>query len=238
MPTPHNSAMETQIAKSVLFPGDPVRARYIATEFLENAVQVTDVRNITGFTGTWKGQTITVMASGMGGPSAGIYSYELYNFYGVERIIRIGTAGGLRDECDVGSLVIALSVSTDSSYASQYRLSGTFSPCADFSLLEKAVAAARTSSADFHVGPIFSSDFFSEYNALGPELSWKPWARMGCLAQDMETYSLYCNAAWLGKKALSIVTITDSCVTGTGLNKEDRMPALHPMIEIALEAAI
>ena len=238
MPTPHISAYETQVATSVLFPGDPVRAQYIAKEFLDDAVQITNVRNVTGFTGTRKGKSVTVMSSGMGGPSAGIYSFELYKFYGVEKIIRIGTAGALQRECEVGSLVIALSSSTDSNYASQYRLPGTFSPCADFSLLEKAVAAARRASTVFHAGPVFSSDFFSEYNALGPESSWKTWARMGCLAQDMETYSLYCNASWLGKKALSIVTITDSCVTGQGLEKESRMSALKPMIEIALEAAI
>jgi len=238
MPTPHISATESQISKSVLFPGDPVRAQYIAKEFLDNPVQITNVRNITGFTGTWKGKSVTVMASGMGGPSAGIYSYELFRFYGADEIIRIGTAGGLQPCCEAGSVVFALSASTDSNYASQYRLPGTFSPSADFSLLEKAVAAARIASVDFHAGPIFSSDFFSEYNALGPELSWKLWAKMGCLAQDMETYSLYCNAAWFGKKALSIVTITDSCVTGKGLEKDKRITALHPMITIALEAAI
>jgi len=238
MPTPHISATDTQVAKSVLFPGDPVRAQYIANEFLEDPVQITNVRNISGFTGAWKGKRVTVMASGMGGPSAGIYSYELFKLYGVDSIIRIGTAGGLQTECEVGSIAMALSASTDSNYASQYRLPGTFSPCADFSLLEKAVAAARAASVNFRAGPVFSSDFFSEYNALGPELSWKIWAKMGCLAQDMETYSLYCNAAWLGKKALSILTITDSCVTGKGLEKDNRMIALKPMIMIALEAAI
>jgi len=238
MPTPHNSATEQQVAKAVLFPGDPVRAQYIAKEFLEGALQITNVRNITGYTGSWKGKIVTVMASGMGGPSAGIYSYELFKLYGVEKIIRIGTAGALQSECEIGSIAIALSASTDSNYASQYRLPGTFSPCADLSLLEKAVAAARSISADFHAGSIFSSDFFSDYNALGPELSWKLWAKMGCLAQDMETYSLYCNAAWLGKKALSILTITDSCVTGKGLEPDKRMIALKPMITIALEAAI
>jgi purine-nucleoside phosphorylase len=191
-----------------------------------------------GFTGTWKGVPVTVMGSGMGGPSAGIYSYELYNSYGAENIIRIGTAGGLQDTIGIGAVVFALTASTDSNYAYQYRLPGTYSPCADFSLLEKAVASARKNSVDFHAGPVFSSDLFSSYNALGSEESWKPWARMGCLAQDMETYALYCTASWLGKKALSILTHTDSCVTGEGLPTESRMSALHPMFVVALDTVL
>jgi purine-nucleoside phosphorylase len=237
MPTPHNAASESEIAKTVLFPGDPLRAEYIARNYLTNAVQVTSVRNVLGFTGTWKDSPVTVMASGMGGPSAGIYSYELFKIYGVERIIRIGTAGGLQAELVPGDLVFAMTASTDSNYAYQYRLPGTFSPCADFSLLERAITAARDNAIPFHAGPVFSSDLFSEYNALGPEDAWKPWARMGCLVQDMETYALYCNAAWLGKKALSILTHTDSCVTGKGLASSERMTALAPMFAVALEAA-
>lgn len=238
MPTPHNSAKQGEIAKSVLFPGDPARAQYIAQNFLSDAAQVTSVRGVLGYTGKWKGTDVTVMASGMGGASAGIYSYELYKFYGVENIIRIGTAGGLQSRVEPGDIVFALSASTDSNYARQYSLPGTFSPCADYSLLEKAVAVARAESFSFHVGSVFSSDFFSEYNALGPDISWKQWAKMGCLVQDMETYALYCNAAWLGKKALSVLTHTDSCVTGKSVPPESRMTALHPMISVALEAAI
>jgi purine-nucleoside phosphorylase len=237
MATPHIAATENQIAPSVLFPGDPLRAQYIAQQYLSNSVQVTDVRNVLGFTGTWKGNPITVMSSGMGGPSAGIYSYELFTKYSVEKIIRIGTAGGLQSNIAVGDIVFALTASTDSNYAAQYRLSGTFSPGADFSLLERAVSAARQSSIPFHVGTVFSSDYFSEYNALGPEASWQRWSKMGCLVQDMETYALYCNASWLKKKSLSILTHTDSCVTGYGLPPEKRMSALDPMIAVALETA-
>lgn len=238
MSTPHNAASVIEIAKTVLLPGDPLRAQYIAQKYLPDAVQITGVRNMLGFTGTWKGKPITVMGSGMGGPSAGIYSYELYQLYGVEKIIRIGTAGGLQPYLGIGDLVFALAASTDSNYAYQYRLPGSYAPCADFSLLEKAVAAARSNGLPFHAGPVFSSDLFSEYNALGPEESWKPWARMGCLVQDMETFALYCNAAWLGKKALSILTHTDSCVTREGLQSEKRMTALHNMFTVALEAAL
>ncbi len=236
MATPHNDAGLNDIAKTVLLPGDPLRAKYIAEKYLSGAAQITSVRNMLGFTGTWKGKPVTVMGSGMGGPSAGIYSYELFHIYGVENIIRIGTAGGLQPSIGVGDLVFAVAASSDSNYAYQYKLPGTFSPSADFSLLEKAVAAARGNSFPFHAGSVFSSDLFSEYNALGPEESWKPWARMGCLVQDMETYALYCNAAWLGKKALSILTHTDSCVTGEGLPSEKRMSALHAMFAVALDA--
>lgn len=238
MPTPHNAATAVQIAKSVLFPGDPQRAQYIAQKYMPDSVQITSVRNMLGFTGTWKGIPLTVMGSGMGGPSAGIYSYELFKHYDVERIIRIGTAGGLQPDVRIGEIVLAMTSSTDSNYAYQYKLPGTFSPCADADLLEKACNSARLHNIGFRAGGVFSSDMFSAYNALGPEESWKPWARMGCLAQDMETFALYCNAAWLGKKALSILTVTDSCVTGEGLPSDKRMTALHDMFTVALETVL
>jgi purine-nucleoside phosphorylase len=235
MSTPHNAATVGQIAESVLLPGDPLRARYVAEHFLEDAEQVTGIRNMLGFTGTWKGRRVSVMGSGMGGPSIGIYSYELFSVYGVQQIVRIGTAGGLQSTLNVGDLVLAMTASPDSNWAYQYRLPGTYSPCADFGLLEKAVAAARGAGIRCHVGGVFSSDLFSSYNALGSRDSWEPWARMGCIAQDMETYALYCTAAWLGKKALSVLTHTDSCVSGEGLQDGERMSALHSMFEIALE---
>lgn len=237
MATPHNAAKPAEIAKTVLLPGDPLRAQYVAGRYMADSVQVTSVRGMLGFTGTWEGKPLTVMGSGMGGPSAGIYSYELFSVYGAERIIRIGTAGGLQRDLPVGAVVLAMTASTDSAYAHQYRLPGTFSPCADFGLLELAVSAARKRGAAFRAGPVFSSDLFSSYNALGPEESWRSWARMGCLAQDMETYALYCNAHWLGKRALSILTHTDSCVSGDGLPEGERMVALHAMFEIALDVA-
>jgi len=238
MPTPHNSARPGQIARTVLMPGDPLRAEYVAKNYLSGAVLVSSVRNVYAYTGEWKGVPVTVMASGMGGPSAGIYSYELYHEYGVDSIIRIGTAGGLQDDLEPGMIVLAMTASTDSNYARQYGLPGTFSPCADFGLLDRAVATARSNKIGFRSGPVFSSDMFSEYNALGPEQAWKPWARMGCIAQDMETYALYCNASWLGKKALSILTHTDSCATGKSLSDGERMSALLPMFEVALGVAL
>ena len=237
MATPHNIANKNEIAETVLLPGDPLRAKYIAENFLNNAKQVTSVRNMLGFTGTWNGNPITVMGSGMGGPSAGIYSYELFSFYDVEKIIRIGTSGGLQEKIQPGEMVFAMTASTDSNYAYQYKLPGSFSPCGDFSLLDAAVKSARKHNFTFHTGSIFSSDLFSSYNAMGERESWLPWARMGCLAQDMETFALYCNAAWLNKKALSIVTVTDCCVTGRCLADEDRLTGLEPMFTVALETA-
>jgi purine-nucleoside phosphorylase len=238
MPTPHNGATVGQIAKTVLFPGDPDRAKHISENFLSGSFQFTAIRGITGYTGTWKSKEVSVMASGMGSASAGIYSFELYKFFGVENIIRIGTAGGLQSNIACGDIVFALSASTDSAYASQYSLPGTFSPCADFSLVEKAVAAAREASIGFHAGSVFSSDFFSEYNALGSKASWEKWAGVGCLVQDMETYALYCNAAFLGKRALSILTMTDSCANESHLPHGSRLASLAPMITVALEASL
>ncbi len=235
--TPHNSAAKGAIAKRVLFPGDPERATWVAETFLEDAKKVTHVRGILGFTGMYNGTPVSVMASGMGGPSAGIYSYELYTTYGVETIIRIGTSGGLQEDITVGDVVFALTASTDSAWAHQYQLKGTFSPAVDHALLEVAVNSAKDLKIPFHVGMVFSSDLFSDYNALGPG-SWKCWARMGALVQDMETYALYSTAAYTRKRALSILTMTDSCVTGTGLEKGERMSALEPMVRIALQTAV
>ena len=234
MATPHNSAAKGEIAPSVLFPGDPLRAQYVAEHYFDNPRQITAVRNVLGFTGTWKGKPVTVMASGMGGPSAGIYAYELYSSYGAECIIRIGTAGGLQPYLKLADMVFAMSASTDSNYAYQFRLPGTFNPCADFELLQKAAETAENRGFRYHAGQVFSSDMFSDYNAIGAVESWQGWAAMGCLVQDMETYALYCTAARLGKKALSILTHTDSCVTGKGLTKAKRMSALEPMFETAL----
>ena len=237
MATPHNNAEKEQIARVVLLPGDPLRAKYIAQNFLDNSQQVTNVRGMLGFTGTWNGRPVTVMGSGMGGPSAGIYSYELFSCYNVDRIVRVGTAGGLQKEITPGDMVFAMTACTDSNYAYQYKLPGSFSPCADFGMLSAACGFAERQGFAFHAGSVFSSDLFSSYNAMGEKESWQPWARMGCLAQDMETFALYCNAAWLGKKAFSIVTVTDCCVTGHGLAENLRLSALEPMFKVALEAA-
>jgi purine-nucleoside phosphorylase len=237
-PTPHNAAKAGDLAPFVLLPGDPLRAEYVAEHFLDAAKQVTGIRGMLGFTGTYRGKPVSVMGSGMGGPSAGIYSYELFAFYGVEHIIRIGTAGGFQTYLNPGDLVFAMTACTDSNYAYQYRLPGTFAPAGDFLLLKKAVGFAEGNGIPYRAGALFSSDMFSEYNALGPEQSWKPWADMGCLAQDMETYALYCNAAYLKKSALSIVTNVASCVTGEQMNAGNGgMEMLEPMMKTALSLA-
>lgn len=233
--TPHNSAVKGDVAPIVLMPGDPLRAQYIAENRLRNARKITSVRNMFGFTGTWDGRDVTVMGSGMGGPSMGIYSFELFAFYGVEKIVRIGTCGGLTAEIDVGDLVIAMTASTDSNYAHQYDLKGTFSPCADYPLLEKAVLSARNRGIKYWTGGIFSSDIFSLYSALPPENGWQKWAQMGCAATDMECYALYCNAAYLKKKALTLLTCSDSNITRKEMTPVERQTALHAMFDVALD---
>jgi purine-nucleoside phosphorylase len=235
--TPHNRAKKGEIAPVVLMPGDPLRAQFIAAEYLEGSVRFNEVRGMLGFTGMYSGKPVSVMGSGMGAPSMGIYSYELYAFYGVETIIRVGTCGGLRPEIDVGDIVLALSASTDSNYAQQYGLPGVFAPCADFGLLERAAAAARAAGRRFWAGSILSSDVFSLYSALDPEAGWKRWARMGCAATDMECYALYCNAARHGKRALTMLTCSDSNVSRREMSPDERQGSLGAMIEIALETA-
>ncbi|MDT4763281.1 purine-nucleoside phosphorylase [Sphaerochaeta sp. PS] len=235
--TPHNKARKGDIANVVLAPGDPLRARFVAEKFLSDARLVTDVRNVLGYTGTYRGKAVTVLATGMGGPSVGIYSYELFTEYDVGAIIRIGTCGGLQDSLAVGDLVLAMTASTDSAWAHQYNLKGTLSPCCDPSLLLCALEKVKALGYPCQAGMVFSSDLFSSYNALGAD-SWQAWARMGALAQDMESYALYATAAWCRKRALSILTMTDSCVTGEGFSDEMRWTGLFPMIEVALEVAL
>lgn len=235
--TPHNAGKKGDFAPIVLMPGDPLRAKFIAGNFLEGARQVSGVRNMLAFTGTYRGKPVSVMGSGMGAPSMGIYSYELFSFYGVERVVRIGTCGGLTADVEVGDLVMAMTASTDSNYAHQYRLPGTFSPCADYGLLESAVGAARARGLRHWVGGVLSSDTFSLYSALPPEEGWMRWAEMGCAATDMESYALYCNAAHLGKKALAIFTCSDSNVTRKEMSPTERQTALTSMFEVALDLA-
>lgn len=235
--TPHNSAKVGDLAPTVLMPGDPLRAKRIAETMLSNVRQFNAVRNMFGYTGEYRGKKVSVMGSGMGAPSMGIYSYELYAFYGVEAVIRIGTCGGLTPEVDVGDLVIAMTASTDSNYAHQYRLNGTLSPAADFELLERAAQKARLENLRFHVGPVFSSDLFSLYSALPEEEGWKRWGRMGCKATDMECYALYCNAAWFQKKALTLLTCSDSNISHKEMSPEARQNSLNSMIHLALEIA-
>lgn len=235
--TPHNSGKAGDFAPFVLMPGDPLRAELLATTRLSDVRKVTGVRNMLGFTGTWKGKPVSVMGSGMGAPSMGIYSFELFRFFGVERIVRIGTCGGMTDEIEVGDLVFAMTASTDSAWANQYELPGTFSPAADFGMLEDAVSSARTHGYRHWAGAILSSDVFSLYSATPDERGWKKWADMGCAATDMECYALYCNAAYLHRKALTILTCSDSNVSRKEMSSEERQKALGNMFDVALDLA-
>ncbi|GLC78820.1 purine-nucleoside phosphorylase [Lacrimispora brassicae] len=230
-PTAHNGANKGEIAKTVLMPGDPLRAKYIAETYLENPVQVTSVRNMLGFTGTYKGKEISVMGGGMGMPSMGIYSYELYHFYDVDQIIRIGSAGSLQDHVKLMDVVIAMGACTDSNYAYQYGLPGTFAPIADYGLLVKAAEAAGKLGTKVVVGNVLSSDIF--YNqAAGVNDKWRS---MGVLGVEMETAALYMNAAAAGKKALCMLTISDLIYGEEKLSAMERQLGFGKMMEIALE---
>ncbi len=234
MSTPHNSASAGDFAKTVLMPGDPLRAQYIAENFLENAVLVNNVRGIHGYTGTYKGVKVSVMASGMGIPSIGIYSWELFNFYDVENIIRIGSAGSMNLDVKLYDIVIGIGACTNSNYASQYKLPGTFAPIASYELLSKCVAAAKKSGAKYHVGNLLSSDtFYSD-----DETATEQWRKMGVLAVEMEAAALYMNAARCGKNALAICTISDEVLTGAETTAEERQTAFTQMMELALETAV
>lgn len=233
MGTAHNKAEVGDIAKTVLMPGDPLRAKYIAETYLTEVKCFNSVRNMLGFTGKYNGKEISVMGSGMGMPSIGIYSYELYQFYNVESIIRIGSAGALHEDIDLKDLVFAQGACTDSRFAYQYELPGSFAPIADFSLLEKAVSEARALGTRFKVGNVVSSDIF--YNVY-PEAA-KNWAGMGVLCVEMEAAALYMNAAKLHKKALAILSISDHILKGTELSPEERQTGFSEMMEIALKLA-
>lgn len=233
IPTPHIEAKTGDIAKTVIMPGDPLRAKFIAENYLENVICFNNVRNMLGFTGTYKGKRISVMGSGMGMPSIGIYSYELFNFYDVESIIRTGSAGGIADHIKLKDIIIAMGASTNSNYAAQYKLPGTFAPLADFGLLRKAVEAAERLGINAVVGNILSSNTFYDDNPDANRL----WKKMNILCVEMEAAALYMNAARAGKKALCILTISDHVFTGEALSAQERQITLKEMIEIALETA-
>ena len=233
--TPHNNAPIDKIAKTVLMPGDPLRAKYIAEKFLKDAELVNNVRGVQGRTGTWKGVPVTVMASGMGMPSIGIYSWELFNFYKVENIIRVGSAGALQDDINVRDVVIAMGACTNSNYISTFGFPGTYAPIADYTLLSAAVEAAKENGAVWHVGNIYSSDnFYNGEGYRGNEISRK----MGIMAVEMEAAALYANAAAAGKRALCICTISDHIFNGVELTAEERQNSFNEMIEIALDTAV
>ena len=233
IPTAHNSAKAGDFAKTVLMLGDPLRAKYIAETYLENPRQVNAVRNMFGYTGTYKGKEISVMGGGMGMPSIGIYSYELFNFYDVDQVIRIGSAGAFQDNIKLMDVVIGMGACTDSNYAYQYGLPGTFAPIADYELLNRAVETAKRQGTNVVVGNVLSSDVF--YNAMSNVNDL--WRDMGVLAVEMEAAALYMNAAKAGKKALCMLTISDHLYTGESLSAEDRQLGFGKMMEIALELA-
>jgi purine-nucleoside phosphorylase len=220
-------------AKTVLMPGDPLRAKFIADTFLDNAKLVNNVRGIQGYTGTYRDTPVSVMASGMGMPSIGIYSHELYSQYGVENILRIGSAGAISKKLKLRDVVAAQGACTNSNFAHQYELPGLFAPIADFTLLETAVAVAREMGVEMPVGNLLSSDTF--YDASNSTMKW---AEMGVLAVEMEAAALYMTAAKLGKRALAICSISDSIVTGEALPASDRQTTFTTMMKIALETAV
>lgn len=234
IPTPHIEAKAGDFANTVLMPGDPLRSKHIAENFLEDAVLVNNVRGVNGYTGTWNGKRVSVMASGMGMPAIGIYSYELFHFYGVENIIRIGTAGAMSGELKIRDIVLGMGACTDSDYAKQFQLPGTFAPIASYELLEKAVNALKAmGNVNYKIGNLFSSDVFYNDNAQTTEL----WQKMGVLAVEMEAAALYMNAARCGKNALAICTVSDNLVTGEKTTSAERQSSFSDMVRIALEIA-
>ena len=239
-PTPHIKAVPEDFANTVLMPGDPLRSKFIAENFLEDARLVNNVRGIQGYTGKYKGTPVSVMASGMGMPSIGIYSYELFNFFNVKNIIRVGSAGAISPDVNIREIVIAEGACTDSAFASQFHLPGTYAPIADFTLLSEAVRTAEESGLRFHVGNVLSSDrFYGDDGELPENLrSHALWRKMGVLAVEMESAALYMNAARAGKRALGIFTISDSLVTGEATTAEERQSTFTDMMELALKTAV
>ena len=235
MSTPHISAEMGDFAKTVLMPGDPLRAKFIADTFLQDVRQVTGVRGMLGFTGTYEGRPISVMGSGMGMPSIGIYSYELYKFYDVDNIIRIGSAGALRDDLKLMDIVAGQGACTDSNFVHQFELNGTFAPIADYTLLSTAVETAKEHGVDMKVGNILSGDNF--YSPAGCDSNDK-WRDMGVMAVEMEAAGLYMNAARAGKRALCICTISDHIYRPEALSSEERQLSFTQMMEIALDTAV
>lgn len=230
MSTPHNSAEKGEIAKTVLMPGDPLRAEFIAKTYLENPICYNKVRGMLGFTGKYRGIEVSVQGSGMGIPSIGIYSYELFNEYDVDNIIRVGTAGGIADNVNLRDIVIAMGSCTNSNYADQYGLPGTYAPTASYTLLSSAVKAAENHGCTYHVGNILSSDtFYDDGNSLAA------WQKMNVLAVEMESAALYMNAARAGKNALCILTVSDCPLKGLSTTAKERQTSFTDMMEIALE---
>jgi len=234
MSTPHINAEKGDFANVVLMPGDPVRAKWIAETFLHDFKEVTNVRGMLGFTGyTKNNKRISIMASGMGQPSIGIYSYELYSHFGVEAIIRVGTCGSYQEDVNIKDIILVEAASTDSNWLGQYQLNGMYSPSADFELLVEAYKQSKEKKFNTHTGSILSADVFYDND---PNM-WKKWAELGVLGVEMESFALYCNAAKLHKKALCILTVSDSFVSPSKLTSEERAKGLYDMIEIGVATA-
>ena len=239
-PTPHINATPDDFGQTVLMPGDPLRSKYIAEHFLENARLVNNVRGVQGYTGTYHGVKVSVMASGMGIPSIGIYSHELYNAYGVENILRIGSAGAIQPHINLKDIVMAMGASTDSNWANQFHLAGTFAPICSYKMLRAAIESAEELDAPYHVGNILSSDVFygddeNVPEALDPNHNWR---KMGIMAIEMESAALYLNAARYGKNALCICTVSDQLVRGEFLSADERQTGFRQMMQVALETAV
>ncbi len=228
-PSPHIGAQYGEIAKTVIMGGDPLRAKFMAESYLENPVLVNEVRGMLGYTGTYKGKRLSIMGHGMGMPSIGIYTYELYNFYDVENIIRVGSAGSYSYDLHLGDLVLAQGACTDSNYGAQFCLPGTFAPIADFSLLRKAADACEQMGVNYKVGNVLSSDVFYPDTP-----TTEKWRKMKVLAVEMEAAALYMNAARAGKKAIVICTISDHLLTGEETTPEERRTTFTNMMEVAL----
>lgn len=240
LPTPHIDAKPGDFAKTVLMPGDPLRAKFIAETFLDDPVLVNNVRGVQGHTGTYKGVRVSVMASGMGMPSIGIYSHELFNFFGVDNIIRVGTSCAISPEVNLREIVMGAGASTDSNYARKFHLPGTFAPIAGYGLLRACTETADEMGVTYHVGNILSSDIFYEDDECMPENmhTMERWRTMGVLACDMEAAALYMNAARSGKSGLAICTVADHTVTGEAVSPMERQTAFTQMIELALNTAV
>lgn len=233
MSTPHNNAEKGDIAETVIMTGDPLRAKFIAENYLESAVCYNQVRGMYGYTGTYKGRRISVQGSGMGMPSMAIYSWELFNVYDVKNIIRAGTAGAIADNVNLRDIIIAMSASTNSAYAKQYNLSGTYAPTASWGLLSRAVSITEKKGCPFHVGNILSSDTFYDDSA-----SLETWQKMGTLGIEMETAALYMNASRSGNNALTVLTVSDCPLRNLSTSAEERQKAFRDMMEISLETAL
>lgn len=234
IPTPHISAQKDQIAKTVIMPGDPLRAKFIAENFLQDAVLINSVRNMFGYTGLYKNTPVTVMGSGMGMPSIGIYSYELYHFYDVQNIIRVGSIGAMQEDLKLKDIIVAMGACSNSNYNANFELPGTFAPICSPKLYDIAVCTAKENNINIRCGNVLSSDFYYDDNAAQKNQLWK---KMGVLGVEMETAALYMNAARSGKNALSICSVSDNVITGEELNSNDRERSFVDMMKLALEIA-